>query len=142
MTEYFAIIDDETMRRGPFETISEASQFLKEIAIDRSFTDEEAHQFFLNDSAVVRVETVNGRLDFINIGWLAREKSGRQHAETEEFTRKRERFASAKEALPGLQMEPRYSLRPAPGRHGVFTPLPGPAKPVRFDEATEQICSL
>lgn len=94
MIEYFAVIDADGFRRGPFQTIGEASRFLKNISSDRRYTDDEARQFFLYDSAVVMVETVNGRVDFINVGWLAREKSGRQMNEFDEVSGK------PKSALP------------------------------------------
>ena len=84
MTEYFAVINDEGLRRGPFHTIGEASRFLKDVSSDRRYTDEEARQFFLYESAVVMVETVNGREEVINVGWLAREKSGRHLDESNE----------------------------------------------------------
>jgi hypothetical protein len=106
MTEYFAVTDDDGVRSGPFHTIGNASRFLKKVASDRGYSDEEAREFFLRDSAVVMVETVNGKVDFTNVGWLAREKSGRLPAETEDFDRKRDRFASAKESLRVLQIEP------------------------------------
>jgi hypothetical protein len=76
MTEYFAVIDDDGVRRGPFPSIGAASRFLKEASADRGYTEEEARQFFLHDSAIVMVETVNGQVDFINVSWLAREEAG------------------------------------------------------------------
>jgi len=78
MTEYFAVIDDDGVRRGPFDTMEEATDFLKEIAMDRGYTDEQAEQLFLHGSAVVKVETSKGRLKFFNLGWRAREVSSNQ----------------------------------------------------------------
>lgn len=93
MTEYFAVIDDDGLRRGPFETMDEATQFLKEIAMDRGYTDEQAEQLFLHGSAVVKVETRNGKVAFFNLGWPAREESARQDAPSE-----------TREALPEMVM--------------------------------------
>ena len=78
MTEYFAVIDDDGVRRGPFDTMEEATQFLKEIAMDRGYTDEQAEQLFLHGSVVVKVETSKGRLKFFNLGWAEREATARQ----------------------------------------------------------------
>jgi len=78
MTEYFAVIDEDGLRKGPFDTMEEATQFLKEIAMDRGYTDEQAEQLFLHGSAVVKVETSKGRLKFFNLGWRAREVSSNQ----------------------------------------------------------------
>ena len=75
MTEYFAVIDDEKQRRGPFGTMQEASAILKEAARVRGYTDEKARHFFLSESSVVEVQVVNGQMEFFNVGWLAREES-------------------------------------------------------------------
>jgi len=92
MTEYFAVIDDEG-RMGPFATMHEASVVLKEASKHRCHTDEQARQFFLNGSAVVKVETKNGNAVFFNLGWPAREKPARQELPTEN-----------REALPEMVM--------------------------------------
>jgi hypothetical protein len=93
MTEYFAVIDEDGFRRGPFDTMEEATQFLKEIAMDRGYTDEQAEQLFLHGSAVVKVETKNGKVSFFNLGWPAREETARQDVPTE-----------TREALPEMVM--------------------------------------
>ncbi len=77
-TEYFAVIDDEMQRRGPFATMHEASAILKEASRLRGYTDEIARHFFLCESSVVEVQIVNGHMEFFNVGWLAREESGRE----------------------------------------------------------------
>ena len=77
-TEYFAVIDDEKQRRGPFATMHEASAILKEASRLRGYTDEIARHFFLCESSVVEVQIVNGHMEFFNVGWLAREESGRE----------------------------------------------------------------
>ena len=93
MTEYFAVIDEDGLRKGPFDTMEEATQFLKEIAMDRGYTDEQAEQLFLHGSAVVKVETSKGRLKFFNLSWPEREESARQDVPTE-----------TREALPEMVM--------------------------------------
>jgi hypothetical protein len=77
-TEYFAVIDDEKQRRGPFVTMQEASAILKEASRLRGYTDEQTRHFFLHESSVVEVQVVNGQMEFFNVGWLAREESGRE----------------------------------------------------------------
>ncbi len=77
MTEYFAVIDDEG-RRGPFATMEQAASFLKEASRARRHTNLQARDFFLFESSVVQVEEMDGQLEFFNLGWLAREESGRQ----------------------------------------------------------------
>jgi hypothetical protein len=93
MTEYFAVIDEDGVRRGPFETMKEAIRFLKEIAMDRGYTDEQADQLFLQGSAVVKVEIKNGKVAIFNLGWQAREECARQGLPTE-----------SREALPEMVM--------------------------------------
>jgi hypothetical protein len=83
LIEYFAVIDEDGLRRGPFETMEEATRFLKDIAMDRGYTDEQADQLFLHGSAVVKVETINGKVDIFNLGWPAREESSSQELPTE-----------------------------------------------------------
>ena len=106
MTEYFAVIDEDGLRRGPFETMEEATRFLKEIALDRGYTDEQANQLFLHESAVVKVQTSKGRSKFFNLGWKAWKPSERQERESDVFAKKRERFATAKEQFVGGVIEP------------------------------------
>jgi hypothetical protein len=77
-TAYFAVIDDEKQRRGPFATMQEASAILKEASRIRGYTDEIARHFFLYESSVVAVQIVNGQTESFNVGWLAREESGRE----------------------------------------------------------------
>jgi len=93
MTEYFAVMDEDGLRWGPFDTMDEATRFLKEIATNRNYTDEQADQLFLHESAVVKVETRNGKVVFFNLGWPAREESARQGLPTE-----------TREALPEMVM--------------------------------------
>jgi len=83
MTEYFAVMDDDGLRWGPYKTMDEATQFLKEIATARGYTDEEADQLFLHRSAVVKVEINQGKVVFFNLGWPAREESASQELPTE-----------------------------------------------------------
>jgi hypothetical protein len=102
MIEYFAVIDEDGLRRGPFETMEEAARFLKEIAMDRGYTDEQAEQLFLHGSAVGKVETKNGRVAFFNPSWLAREESASQELPT-----------TIREALPEIIM----AKAPLRGKH-------------------------
>ncbi len=74
LIEYFAVIDDDGLRQGPFETLDEASHFLHEVASERGYTDEQANEFFSHGSAVVKVETRNGKVVLFNLGWPEREK--------------------------------------------------------------------
>jgi hypothetical protein len=83
MIEYFAVIDDDGLRRGPFETLEEATHILREIARDRGYTEEEAEELFVHGSAIVKVETSNGKVVFTHLGWPAREEPSRQHAPCE-----------------------------------------------------------
>jgi hypothetical protein len=82
MTEYYAVIDD-LGRKGPFTTMQEASTVLKDASKARGHTDEQAIHFFLHESSVVEVLTLNGQQEFFNLGWLAREKSGREDSPTD-----------------------------------------------------------
>jgi hypothetical protein len=106
MTEYFALIDEDRLRRGPFATMQDAVIFLKETSRDRGYTDEKAQQFYLHETAIVKVDPGTGHEDVFNLSWLARELSlsGRQKLGSEEFTRKRERFANAKKQLCELRI--------------------------------------
>jgi CheY-like chemotaxis protein len=52
-----------------------------------------------------RVESVEGKVRCLPISWQAQEESGRRELETAAFTRKRERFATVKKPLHGLQIE-------------------------------------
>jgi hypothetical protein len=82
MIEYYAVIDD-LGRTGPFPTMLEASSVLKDASKARGHTDEESIHFFLHESSVVEVQNLSGKLEFFNVGWLAREKSGREDSVTE-----------------------------------------------------------
>ena len=104
MTEYFAIMDEDRLRRGPFATMQDAVLFLKETSRDRGHTDEKAQEFYLHETAIVKVEPSTGHEDVFNLSWLARELSGRRKLGSEEFTRKRERFANAKKQLCELRI--------------------------------------
>jgi hypothetical protein len=77
MTEFYAVIDDQG-RTGPFTTMHEAASVLKEASKVRGHTDEEAQRFFLHESSVVEVDNLNGGQEFFNVGWQAREESGRE----------------------------------------------------------------
>ena len=77
MTEYFAVLDDDD-RRGPFDTMQEPVALLKANSKARGHTDEQAQHYFLNQSAVEQVETVEGKVECIRLGWMNREKSGSQ----------------------------------------------------------------
>jgi hypothetical protein len=87
MIEYYAVIDD-LGRKGPFTTMLEASSVLKDASKARGHTDEEAIHFFLHESSVVEVQNLNGQQEFFNLGWLAREQSGREDplSETDDAT--------------------------------------------------------
>jgi hypothetical protein len=76
MNQYFAVLNNEE-RHGPFDTIGEACRLLKQTSHDRGYTPEQAQQFFLHGSAVEQVDTVNGNPECFQVGWLAREQSGR-----------------------------------------------------------------
>ncbi len=78
MTEYFAVLDDHD-RRGPFESIHEPVEILKQTSRDRGYTDAQAQNFFLHQSAVEQVDTVGDKKECFRLGWLAREESGRHH---------------------------------------------------------------
>jgi len=92
LIEYFAVIDDEG-RKGPFATVREAATVLTEASKQRGHTDEQARQFFLDGSAVVKVETKNGKVVFSSFDWLAREEPARQELPPE-----------IREALPEMIM--------------------------------------
>ncbi len=76
MTEYFAVLDDND-RRGPFESMNEPVEILKKASRDRGYTDAQAQNFFLHQSAVEQVDTVGDKKECFRLGWLAREESGR-----------------------------------------------------------------
>jgi hypothetical protein len=82
MTEYYAVIDDQG-RTGPFQTMQEASRVLKDASKSRGHTDAQARQFFLYESSVVEVQSLNGQQEFFNLGWLARDESGREELPSE-----------------------------------------------------------
>ena len=75
MTEYFAVIDDDN-RRGPFDTMREPVALLKANSKARGHTDEQARHFFLHESSVQQVETVDGKVDCFCLGWLGHEETG------------------------------------------------------------------
>jgi hypothetical protein len=101
MIEYFAVMDADGLRWGPFETVDEAAQFLKELVADRGSTAELADQLFLHESAVVKVETKNGKVVLYHLGWPPREESST-----------RELPAETREALPEMVM----AKAPLPGK--------------------------
>jgi hypothetical protein len=82
MTEFYAIIDD-LRRDGPFTTMQGASAVLKKASRARGYTDEQARRFFLQESSVIKLQNLNGRQEIINVGWLAREESGREDLSAE-----------------------------------------------------------
>jgi hypothetical protein len=82
MTEYFAVIDDDD-RWGPFDTMQETVALLKESSRSRGHTHDQARHFFLHESSVEQVETLDGRVDCFRLGWVQREESGRQVQESE-----------------------------------------------------------
>ena len=77
MIDYFAVIDDDN-RRGPFDTIREPVELLKANSRARGHTDEKARHFFLHESSVQQVETIDGKVDCFRLAWLAQEESGRE----------------------------------------------------------------
>jgi len=83
MTEYFAVLDDFD-RRGPFSTMREPVALIKQASKDLGHTEEEAQQFFLYQSAVEQVNTVDGNAECIRLGWQAREASGVEEEATDE----------------------------------------------------------
>jgi hypothetical protein len=93
MTEYFAVIDEDGLRGGPFQTMNEATRFLTQSALDRGYIDEEADQFFHHGSAVVKVEIEDGRAVFFHLGWPPREDSSIQQLAVE-----------SREAMPEMVM--------------------------------------
>jgi hypothetical protein len=76
--EYFAVMDEDGVRRGPFATMDEATRFLQDVALVRGYTDEQADQFFLRESAVVKVETTDGAVVFYNLNCPGREASAKR----------------------------------------------------------------
>ncbi len=88
MTEYFAVLDDFD-RRGPFETMREPVALIKQASKALGHTDEQAQHFFLYQSAVEQVDTVDGKEECFRVGWQTRERSGREELttnESEEFS--------------------------------------------------------
>jgi hypothetical protein len=83
MTEYFAVLGDND-RRGPFASMHEPVELLKQASRDRGDTEEQAQHFFLNQSAVEEVVTVDGKTECFRLGWLAREKAGRDEESSSE----------------------------------------------------------
>ena len=83
MTEYFAVLDDFD-RRGPFETMREPVALIKQASKALGHTDEQAQHFFLHQSALERVDTVDGKQECFRVGWQARERSGREELTTDE----------------------------------------------------------
>jgi len=77
MKEYFAVVD-VLDRRGPFDSASESVELIKQTSRDRGHTDEQGQYYFLYQSAVEKVETVDGKRECFRLGWLAREKAGRE----------------------------------------------------------------
>ncbi len=77
MTEYFAVLGDFD-RRGPFETMREPVALIKEASKALGHTDEEAQHFFLYQSAVEQVDSMDGKEECVRLGWQARERSGRE----------------------------------------------------------------
>ena len=75
MTEYFAVLDDHD-RRGPFQSMHEPVELLKQTSRDRGYTEEQAQNFFLHQSAVEQVDTIGDKTECFRLGWQAREKSG------------------------------------------------------------------
>jgi hypothetical protein len=75
-TKYFAVLG-EYDRQGPFDSMSEAVGLLKRTSRDRGHNCEQAKHFFLHESALEQVDTVDGQMECFRVGWLAREESGR-----------------------------------------------------------------
>jgi hypothetical protein len=74
MAQYFAVFDGG--RQGPFHSVEEPIALLKRISKERSHTLDQAQHFFLHDSAVEQVETVDGKPECLRLGWVAREEWG------------------------------------------------------------------
>jgi hypothetical protein len=108
--EYFVEIEEDNLLKGPFETLMEAIRLLKVISKGRLYTHEQARQFFLYGSAIVKTEMLDDHVDGIRIGWLATQQSETQEPEMDEFTRNRDRFAVAKEHVLPLQVESNSSV--------------------------------
>jgi hypothetical protein len=77
MIEYFAVIDDDD-RWGPFDTMQEPVALLKQSSRDRGYTHEQANQFFLHQSALEQVNTVDGKVESFTLGSLAQAEFGRE----------------------------------------------------------------
>jgi hypothetical protein len=93
LIEYFAVIDEDGLRGGPFKTLEDATGFLRKFALNRGYTHEQSDQFFLHESAVVKMETKNGKVAIFHLSWQAREESSSQGLPTE-----------MREALPEMVM--------------------------------------
>ncbi len=76
MIQYYAVIDDDC-RTGPFDTLQESIALLKGNSKARGHTPEQARHFFLHESSVEQVETIDGKVDCVRLGWLVRQESGR-----------------------------------------------------------------
>jgi hypothetical protein len=58
MTQYYAVIHDDD-RWGPFDSIHEPLALLSLSSRDRGHTVEQAHNFFLRESALEQIEVLD-----------------------------------------------------------------------------------
>jgi len=78
ITEYFVVLGNDALLRGPFGTMEEATDFLQKLAQDREGTDKQDDPFFLHGSAIVKMETIKGKMLFLHLGWPPQAESARQ----------------------------------------------------------------
>jgi len=90
LTEYFAVIDADE-RRGPFPSMLQAGSLLKQVSQDRGHTDEQARHFFLHESAVEMLKTVDGNSERVRLIWMGRQESGRKELSPEKQAKIRSR---------------------------------------------------
>jgi hypothetical protein len=83
MTQYYAVLDDFD-RRGPFDTLQEPVDLIRKASKDLGHTKGEAQHFFLYQTAVEKVDFVNGKRECFRLGWQAREASGVEEEATDE----------------------------------------------------------
>jgi hypothetical protein len=74
-TKYFAVLG-EYDRQGPFDSMSEAVGLLKRTSRDRGHNCEQAKHFFLHESALEQVDTVDGKMEFGWDGWRGKNQDG------------------------------------------------------------------
>lgn len=86
ITEYFAVINADD-RRGPFNSMLQAGSLLKEVSQDRGHTDEQARHFFIHESAVEMLKTVDGNAERVRLIWMGRKESERKEQPPEKLAK-------------------------------------------------------